>query len=548
MAARTRFVFCLTLAASLQALAVPATTWAQAPTTSASAAATDMPLPELPELEPIERPPATPDAVQLLEARLEELAATTVDGPLATLDDKLLGDVDDDLVAAISQRLGELRDSLDGDKARRLLEKARKVGRKALRDAKKEAKEGEDEGGDWLVFMMSLGDSESETWRQSIELYGMMRMLERAKSTAAVREMIACYSYFGELVRIDLQRSIERLGDEAVAALIEAKKHDAAKVRRWARLRLDGLGRAIPGEAVSTTDPRVLEDVLRAFGRVRDVDATRVALSFANSERSRLRKAAREAVTAIGEPASWHLKDTYKSLTGNNPPRSWDWKRTARELFALYDRARTAKVWKTWEKGKKAAADGKPSEAVEAFDEVLAYAPMFEHRQEMAAAYLEHGQQRFEAGELEAARASLSKAWRLLPADTDKKKIESRLATIEGKELIDRGTPDRFILERAVELDPENEQAKALLASLEQEAQQREHRSKRYVAVAGIGLAALVALVLLLFWRRPKASPKSGAPAGHSSDETPADETSANETPGGEPDQNGTKNTGAQQP
>src|SRR5690606_613008 len=111
----------------------------------------------------------------------------------------LLADLDDDMVPAIRQRLGEMREQIDGAAAERLLERARNAGKKALKKAK------DDDDGDWLVFMLALGKEDSDTWRDAVQLYGMLRMLETIGTTPAVRQMIESYSYFGELVRIDLQ-------------------------------------------------------------------------------------------------------------------------------------------------------------------------------------------------------------------------------------------------------------------------------------------------------------------------------------------------------
>src|SRR4029079_819017 len=82
----------------------------------------------------------------------------------------------------------------------------------------------------------------------------------------AIREMIQLHAQFGDLLRIDLQRQVMKLKDKAVPALIEARQHDAKIVQKWASKQLDLLGRAIPGEAVSTNDTQVLADVLRAYG------------------------------------------------------------------------------------------------------------------------------------------------------------------------------------------------------------------------------------------------------------------------------------------
>ena len=92
---------------------------------------------------------------------------------------------------------------------------------------------------------------------------------------------------------------------------------------------------------------RTFRTATRAYGRTRDVDAVRVILSFCNSDRIQLREAAREAVSAIGEPSIWQLRDAYLNLTGNKAPRDFTWDRIARELFAMYDRARLAEVLPT---------------------------------------------------------------------------------------------------------------------------------------------------------------------------------------------------------
>ena len=482
---------------------------AQEPDRSASAedkadAPVEVPLPELPKLQPVAYPPPKSEAIQELETRLDELLNTAIDDPLDELDAKVLGDLDPSLVPAIRQRLEELREDLDGKRARKLLERARKSGRKAIRAYAKDndLKKADHPEGDWLVFMMSLGDSDDDTWRRAVELYAMNRMLESIGTTPAVRQMVATFSYFGELVRIDLRRAMTRLKDKAVPALMEAKDHDARKVRRWARGELDGLGKAIPGEAVSTTDPDILADVLRAFGRTRNVDATRVVMSFANSDRVQLRRAAREAVSAIGKPAWGHYKDIYKNLTGEKPPRDWDWERTLRELFRLHDSARLATVYQTWEQGKKAAVEKRWAAATEAYDKVLARAPLFEERNHMAPAYLARAKELIADGKIEPATIALRKALRLGPDDASKKLIESRLAMLEGKALIEAGTPDRHILKRALELDPGNEEAQRLLSSLELEAEKRQSSGKRYIAAASIGVVAVV--LLLLLWRRPR--------------------------------------------
>jgi tetratricopeptide (TPR) repeat protein len=502
-----------------------------APTTSAAPDTAEgaVPLPEIPKLEPLAHGAPTPAASKELEGRLGELEQLRASSPVdPKLDLRFLtADVGPDLVPAIAQRVQELRGRLDGPGAEALLEKARKAGRKALDKADRGKKradgaDGADGGarrpsdageGDWLAFVVALGRTEDADWRDVLELYGMLRMLEAIGTTPAVRLMVDCYSYFGELVRIDVQRAIARLGDRSVAALLEARKHDTPKVARWAGRLLDELGRAIPGQAVSSSDPEILADVLRAYGRTRDVDATRVILSFCGSDRVGLRQAAREAIGAIGEPAAWQLKDAYQQLTGEKPPRGWAWDRIARELFRLHDKARLAEVYRLVADGSTALTDQRFADAASAFDQVLARQPLYERRAELAPAYVGLAEQLLAQGKRDDAVAALRKALRLRPEHPDNAKVESRIAYLEGLALVEAGTPDRFILRRALELDSGNEQARKLLASLDETTVKRQSRLQRYVAAALVGLAALLAMVWLV--RRPRRpSARTRPPSG----------------------------------
>jgi len=145
--------------------------------------------------------------------------------------------------------------------------------------------------------------------------------------------LIDVFFYFGDLFRVDVQLQIAKLGDRAVPALLEAKKHDVEKVRRWAAKQLDALGRAIPGEAVQIADPEVLADVLRAYGRAKEIDALRVVVSFTSSDRVHVREAAREALVSYGEAALWMLREAIESATGKRPPAGTPWDKLATDLF-----------------------------------------------------------------------------------------------------------------------------------------------------------------------------------------------------------------------
>lgn len=481
-------------------------------------------LAELPRLQPITFPEPDPAARKELDRILDRLGSE--DERSRTDARNAIGEVASSVVAAIRQRMQDLRASLDREEAARVLEAARKAGRRAKQgkdegkaaDGRKEKKDRarkNDDGddGDWLDLLLASPHPKDRAWQDLVHLYAMTRMLTTVGSTPAVREMVQLYAYFGDLVRIDLQRHVRRLGDKAVPALIEARQHDAKSVQKWANKELDTLGRAIPGEAVASNDTQILADVLRAYGRTRDVDAARVILSFCNSDHVQLRDAARESLVAIGEPGIWQIRDQYLGLTGEKPPRTWTWDRIARELFALYDHQRLAEIQKLMDDGVAAAAGGKLAFAVDAFDKVLARAPLFERRREMVPTYVDRARQ-LEDGHQDEALAMMRKALRLDPTGERTRSAEAEIACLEGELSIEQGAPDRTAFERALSLDPDHERARKGLASLEDKAVERQSHLQRYVGAAAIGAAALIAMILLMRRRPPSpARPPPDAPA-----------------------------------
>ena len=126
---------------------------------------------------------------------------------------------------------------------------------------------------------------------------------------------------------------------------------------------------------------------------------------------------------------------------GEKPARSWDWRRTARELFAVYDRARLQEVYSMMDQGVALAQAGKTQEAVQHFDRVLARAPLFERREEMVPSYLAFAKQMREQDRV-AAAAALRRALVLAPDGDQANAVRSEIALLEAKDLAERGVLD----------------------------------------------------------------------------------------------------------
>jgi tetratricopeptide (TPR) repeat protein len=401
------------------------------------------------------------------------------------------------LVAAMDVRMNEIASSADRDEMRRLLEDIRKRARSAVLERMRlEGKRGKLITPDYLEMVVEHAKPKAKAWQDLVSVLALSRMLTQIGSVEAVRKLIDIYVRFGEFLRVDTQLQLEKLGDKAVAALIEARRHKAEKIGRWAERQLDALGKAIPSEAVQTPDHQVLADVLRAYGRSRDPDAARIVISFANSERAQVREAARQAVAMMGEVSAWQLRDSYETIVGKRPPRDWSWERTARELFGELDRLRLARVHRLFDEGRAAQAAGKLEQMREAYDKLLAQSPMFERREEMAAGYLAYADQLGDERRADALDA-LRRAERLAPDEALKQRARSRRSTLEGEELLARGVADQVLFRRALELDPENQRAREALARIERGELEKKSAFGRYAAAASIGLIALLAIAAI---------------------------------------------------
>jgi tetratricopeptide (TPR) repeat protein len=474
--------------------------------------------PTIPPAQPTTLAPSDPATVAELEALLAKLAGADEPARKAAL--SALADQDATMLGAIAGKLASLRKSADREGMGRLLEGSKRRGRTATGGDAAPKTAGDDEEadgigaasdggrslleaapGDWLASVLARPEPDKGAYRDLVAVLALERVCVCIGTTAAAREIIAVYTSFGDLMRPDVQRQLARLGERALPALIEAKYHDSRMVRTWAERRLDALGKVIPSEAVRTSDNQVLADILRAYGRAREVEAVRAIVTFANSDRLQVREAAREALGQIGEPARWQLRDAFENLTGKKPDAAWDWKRIALELFAAYDRSRLAEIYKMMDEGLELHRAGKAQEAVASFDKVLARAPMFERRAEMVPAYLERARQLRDKDPV-AALLAVRKAEAIDPSGPRAKEAKAEQLVIEAEELATRGLVDVTLLERAIELDPGNERARAALDRAVRDVESRQAVWRRYAAAVAIGVIALAAMVFVAL--RPK--------------------------------------------
>ena len=471
-------------------------------------------LPELPKVPSLE--PGAPRAEDLAE----------VDGVLARISSDDSGEreaatreileLSPRLVVAMRRRLASLAEQSSRNAMKILLYDVRRAAREEPKDEPDDGHEAK-EGPDYLTLCTEKPRKPESAWRDLTRVLALSRMLEHAGTTEAVRGVVEVHVRFGEFLRVDTQRALSRLGDRAVPALIEARRHPTERIGKWAARRLDVLGRAAPGQAAQIGDVQILADVFRAYGRTKDLDAARIVVSFAGSERTQLREAARQAVAMLGEAGHWQLRDAYENVVGKRAQRDWGWERTARELFGALDRLRRAEIVDAFEKGGAARSKGDLDAMRVAYDQVLARSPDFQRADEMADGYFEYAK-KHAGDQRERALLSLRRAERIGKDPARLKKIESMLLSLEADRLAERGIADKSLLKRAVEIDPDNARAREQLLELSRVEPPSDRRT-RYAIAGAIGLSALLGMLFMLI--RPS-SRRADPPRRETSGEPPA--------------------------
>ena len=137
-----------------------------------------------------------------------------------------------------------------------------------------------------------------------------------------------------------------------------------------------------------------------------------------------------------------------------------------------------------------------------AFDSVLARAPTFERRAEMAPGYLDLAK-KLDGKDDAKALLYARKALRIDPQGAAAKATESFVLTLEGEQLFAHGLAETAAFKRAIEVDPTNDRAKGDLARIESNPRARAGGEYRYLGAAAIGLLAAIAAFVVGVWRRP---------------------------------------------
>lgn len=357
-----------------------------------------------------------------------------------------------------------------------------------------------------LVEALLVAKGDTAAVKAALTVACLVRSLAKIGTTPAVKQLVLVANDAGGAFRGEITRRLQQLGDRAVPALIEARL--VPELRGWAAGMLESLGKHMPSDAVQTQDNQVLADVLRAYGAVKDLDALRVILSFANSDRVQVRAAARDAIAAYGVDGAPIIRDAYAAAAGKPADETWSAEQLAKALFEALDRARLQEVYALLDDGLAKQRAGQLAEAVAAFDTVLARQPMLDRRIETVGGYVQYARS-LEERDRDGALAYLRKAQRLDADGPRAKEIESEIAYVEGEELLARGVVDLEAFRRAVTLDATNERAASELSRLEAD-REAKATTVRWWTAAAAAFAALASALILFGGRSRRARTRAG--------------------------------------
>jgi hypothetical protein len=366
-------------------------------------------------------------------------------------------------------------------------------------------------GGDLVELLLQQEPDAAVT--RAIATVCLMRALSRMGTLAAVRRLVLVAFDADGAFRPELFRLLKELDERALAALIEARGDASLDVREWAKDVLEAMGRRTPGDMVQTSNEKVLADILRAYGRVRDLDALPVVVSFVNSARAQVRLAAREATLAYGDSAAPKLRGAYAALTGQRLPNDdaphdatpdatpdaetangrSDVTRVAEALFDAYDHERLRDVYARLDAGLSKERAGDLAGAIADFDDVLAREPLLDRRAEMVPGYVAFAEG-LEHDDRQHAVEYLHKALRIDDGGPQSDHVRSELLCLEGEDLVSRGIVDTIHFEEALALDAQNSHARRVLDRIREQAAARRARHDRMAA--GVVLTGVVLIAI----------------------------------------------------
>ncbi|MCB9613305.1 MAG: hypothetical protein H6722_12715 [Sandaracinus sp.] len=307
-----------------------------------------------------------------------------------------------------------------------------------------------------------LAEDRSPDVGRSAERVLLIRSLEQIGTLDAWRTMADVYALSPEMWRWELRRALVRLGPRLMPALILARSHRDAVLRRWARDGADALRLANPADALQVEDLGQLAQLVTAYSEVRDLDAMPVIVGFVDHPDPPLREAARMAMERYGQNGIWQLRIAFRHKLAAEADLQWGWRRTMTELWSRLDEVRLAPQSARIDAAKQAMDEGRARDALGELELVLRETPTPPRADELASMLARLAT---ELDDAEAIRLLRRALW-LAPEHAEAATWRGRLALLEAEADRARGVLDLDAYEAAARLslsEGERERVAAVL-------------------------------------------------------------------------------------
>jgi hypothetical protein len=186
----------------------------------------------------------------------------------------------------------------------------------------------------------------------------------------------------------------KRRGVRVLPTLVTLRSHEDSALRRFALAQIAALGMEDPKDALAVSDPHLLARLIRAYVNPPDYAAMPLIVRLVNAERIQVREAARAAVARYGKNAIWQVREMYEEQSGQPANKTWDAERTARELYAVLDRAQLEDADTLLARGLTHLLANELSAMQRDYDLLLTKYPQFAERAQLAPGYAALGADR----------------------------------------------------------------------------------------------------------------------------------------------------------
>lgn len=186
-----------------------------------------------------------------------------------------------------------------------------------------------------VVDGVSVALAEKPARADAAEIILLARALERIGSPQAIAALGDLLASHKGLFRWELTRLIALRKERFIPFLVAWQDHPQAWVSSKCKDALEAMKVTSAGRAFALApNPEQLVQTLAVYQHARSFDAMEAVASLMNHPAIRVRTNARKFMRWYGRNGIWQLRRLYVNQRGEDPPKSWGWKKVYAEVLA----------------------------------------------------------------------------------------------------------------------------------------------------------------------------------------------------------------------